>query len=128
MDFQRAIFPSTIVDHFYRTDIYARLPYKTNMITILSFTAIWSFCSEMFANLAAQHHHLPTTATIRKVTITSVRGGLQKIDNGRYWSDFSKVARRAHVSRNNDRLTSTTFGESSRWDLAFFLRLPICIY
>lgn len=35
MDFQRAIFPSTIVDHFYRTDIYVRLPYKTNMITIL---------------------------------------------------------------------------------------------
>lgn len=34
MDFQRAIFPSTIVDHFYRTDIYVRLPYKTNMITI----------------------------------------------------------------------------------------------
>jgi hypothetical protein len=61
MDFQRAIFSSTIVDHFYRTDIYVRLPYKTNMITILSFTAIWSFCSQMFANLTAlqQHHHLP---------------------------------------------------------------------
>ena len=91
MDFQRAIFSSTIVDHFYRTDIYVRLPYKINMITILSFTAIWSFCSEMFANLAAQHHHLSTTATIRKVTITSVRGRLQKIDNGRYWSDLTKL-------------------------------------
>jgi len=42
-----------------------------------------SICSEMFANLTA--HSIVTsrdTATIRKVTITSVRSWLQKIDNG----------------------------------------------
>lgn len=108
MDFQRAIFPSTIVDHFYRTDIYVRLPYKTNMITILSFTSIWR-ASARRCSLTSQHSIITSqdTAIIRKF-------------------EFSKLRGERMFFGTPTRLTNTPFGVGGT--SLFSLHLPICIY